>query len=340
MQELSALYNKQLDEHAAPLPELPIQYVDFAVWQRQHLTATHLQKKKEYWQQQLAEIPSEHTLPLDFMRPIHKQSEGALLNRALSAETVSGLQAASNKLQVTPFMLCHGVLAILLSRWSNSQDIVIGTPVANRLHAEVQPLIGFFVNTLVLRTEVKNSPLAHYFSQIDAVNRAAQANQTLPFEQLVEIMNVERNPSLTPLFQIALNTSFYDENISDNTADSSSETTALHMQPRGVDVVSSKFDLQFDVGFSRHSAELGSLSLVFDIALFTSNTMCRLLDEFHNLLQNLADHASTLSADALGQLAVNELHSSAVATQWQPTSQQSLWQPEQAGTCRSAMPAR
>ncbi|WP_240701953.1 condensation domain-containing protein, partial [Pseudoalteromonas rubra] len=150
VKEFVQLYQAYSQEQRNPLAPLAIQYADYAQWQRDYLSDTMLEQQLDYWQQQLADVPPVHSLPLDYPRPDIKQHQGACVKSTLSKDVAQGLTALAKAQGLTPFMLLHGALSLLLSRHSNAQEIVIGTPVANRMQAELEPLIGFFVNTLVL----------------------------------------------------------------------------------------------------------------------------------------------------------------------------------------------
>ncbi|MCG9771548.1 condensation domain-containing protein, partial [Pseudoalteromonas piscicida] len=202
--EFFALYHAYSAGKANPLPGLPIQYIDYAHWQREYLSGEVLEGQLGYWEEKLAELPVVHSVPLDYARPATKGYEGGVVAGALGGEVSQGLEALASKFRLTPFMLLHGALCLLLSRHSNSQDIVIGTPVANRLHGELEPLIGFFVNTLVLRVDTTARALSAYLEDIRAVHLGAQSNQDVPFEQLVERMKVPRSSAHSPLFQIMM----------------------------------------------------------------------------------------------------------------------------------------
>ncbi|MBQ4848499.1 condensation domain-containing protein, partial [Pseudoalteromonas sp. MMG005] len=132
--------------------------------------------------------------------------DGALLSGSLPSAVGEKLQAVAKQYQLTPFMLLHGALSLLLARHSNSADIVIGTPVANRMQAELTPLIGFFVNTLVLRANTGYHTVGEYFKHIRAVHLEAQSHQDVPFEQLVDRLKVPRSKAHSPLFQIMMTT--------------------------------------------------------------------------------------------------------------------------------------
>ena len=202
LKEFVIQYKALVQGEADPLPPLTIQYADYAHWQREYLEGEVLETQLNYWMTQLADIPSMHALPLDYPRPEMKAHQGAIVTSQLDNDLAQRLKKVASEHQLTPFMLLHGALALALSRHSSSQDIVIGTPVANRMQAELEPLIGFFVNTLVLRADTHHENLTDYFAHIRKVNLDAQAHQDIQFEQLVEHCNVPRSLQHTPLFQI------------------------------------------------------------------------------------------------------------------------------------------
>ncbi|MCJ8270782.1 MAG: condensation domain-containing protein, partial [Psychrosphaera sp.] len=208
--EFFALYQAYSQSQPNPLPELAIQYGDYAHWQRDDLMSEVLESQLTHWAQQLEDLPVLHSLPLDFERPKVQRHEGAIVNGQLPQAAAKRLLMVAKAHKITSFMLLHGALSLLLSRHSNSFDIVIGTPVANRLDANLEPLIGFFVNTLVLRADTRpaahNNNLADYFAHIRQVNLDAQSHQDVSFEQVVERINAPRSTAHSPLFQIMMAT--------------------------------------------------------------------------------------------------------------------------------------
>lgn len=151
---------------------LPLQYADYAHWQRETLTQQALAEQLSYWQQSLADAPAAHGIIPDFERPATKQLHGDLVRSELGATEAQALQNLARQHQLTPFMLIHSALAYVLSRHSNSNDIVIGTPIANRGHAELEGLIGYFANTLVLRVNTGQPSIGDYFAHVKSVHLA------------------------------------------------------------------------------------------------------------------------------------------------------------------------
>ena len=201
--ELPALHEAFGAGGPDPLPPLPVQYADFAVWQREWLTAEVLEGQLAYWREQLAGVPVLE-LPADRPRPPVRSTAGALTGFAVPAEVAAGLRAVSREAGATMFMTLLAGFAVLLGRYSGLDDVVAGTPVANRNRAETEGLIGFFVNTLVLRADLSGDPsFTELLARVRRTALDAYAHQDLPFEQLVEELVTERDRSRTPLFQVA-----------------------------------------------------------------------------------------------------------------------------------------
>ncbi|HKH43533.1 MAG TPA: amino acid adenylation domain-containing protein, partial [Thermoanaerobaculia bacterium] len=199
MRELRALYVK------SPLPTLPVQYADYASWQRQWLRGEVLGDQLSYWRGQLAGLPLVHSLPLDRPRPARQGFAGSEHVQRLPRELRERIEASCRASGVTFFMFLQAAFAVLLSRCSHETDVVVGSPIAGRVHQDVEPLIGCFVNTLVLRSDLSGNPR---FVELLEVGKqtvlSAYAHQHVPFEMLVEELRPERSLSVSPLFQILL----------------------------------------------------------------------------------------------------------------------------------------
>ena len=205
MRELSALYSAFSKGEPDPLPELTIQYGDYAVWQRQWLEGEVLQRQIDFWREHLSGAPALLELPTDRPRPAEQSYQGSSVAVTLSAELTAGLRALSQRHGTTLFMTLLGGWSVLLSRLSGQAEVVIGTPVANRQRSEIESLIGFFVNTLALRVRLGEDPsVAQLLEQIKVTTLSAYAHQDLPFEQVVEALQPERSLSHSPLFQAML----------------------------------------------------------------------------------------------------------------------------------------
>ncbi|MBA2681036.1 MAG: amino acid adenylation domain-containing protein, partial [Ktedonobacteraceae bacterium] len=203
--ELTVLYEAFSSGKPSPLPELPIQYADFAVWQRHWLQGDVLEHNLAYWKAQLAGAPAVLELPTDHPRPSVQTARGAYRSFTIPAVLTQQLRMLSQQEGVTLFMTLLAAFQVLLLRYSGQEDLVIGTPIANRVAAEVEDLIGCFINTLVLRTDLSGNPsFLTLLGRVREVALQAYAHQDMPFEQLVEALQVERILSHTPLFQVLL----------------------------------------------------------------------------------------------------------------------------------------
>ncbi len=278
VQEFVALYTAMRNQQTSTLKPLSIQYADYAHWQRQWLQGEALTQQLNYWQQQLADLPQVHSLPLDFPRPEQQRFQGARHSLAFSAELSARLQELALANQSTLFMLLHAAFAVVLSRFANNPDVVIGTPVANRSQQELEALIGFFVNTLVLRVNCADNPtFKELLAEVKRVNLEAQANQDVPFEHLVDRLKPARSTSHNALFQILLSMDTHER------LDLTLPGATLTVQEQ--DHVTAKFDLSLLV------TQQQPLSCVFEYNtdLFTEATIGRLANALQILLEAVAD---------------------------------------------------
>ena len=286
IQELAALYNAYSQGQPSPLVPLPIQYADFAIWQRQWLQGDVLQSQLSYWQQQLADAPTLLSLPTDRPRGAVQTYHGAYQAIALSKELSIALKQLSQKESVTLFMTLLTAFQILLWRYSGQDDICIGTPIANRNRAEIEGLIGFFINTLVLRTRLDGNPsFRQLLSRVREVALSAYAHQDLPFEMLVEALQPERNLSHNPIFQVWFNLQ--------NLADTQLELFGLSVEPILMSEAASKFDLSLYV--AEHEQGI-TLQLLYNADLFTSERMVEMVQQFHHLLNQIVVDANSAIA--------------------------------------------
>ncbi|HEX7733564.1 MAG TPA: amino acid adenylation domain-containing protein [Ktedonobacteraceae bacterium] len=206
LQELSAIYAAYTDGKPSPLPELPIQYADFALWQREWLQGEVLNAQLAYWKQQFAEPPTVLQLPLDRPRPSLQTFQGGACSFELSASLTQALKDLSQSEGCTLFMTLLAAFKALLYRYTAQEDIIVGTPVANRQRLETEVLIGFFANTLVLRTKLAGSAsFRALLGRVRETTLGAYTHQDLPFEYLVEELHLEREMSHNPLFQAMFN---------------------------------------------------------------------------------------------------------------------------------------
>jgi amino acid adenylation domain-containing protein len=203
LRELSALYAAYRDGSDSPLAELPVQYADYAVWQREQLRGEVLDRQVDYWKDRLTGAPALLELPTDRPRPPVQSHRGARETFDLPRALLDGLQALGRSEGATLYMVLLGAFQLLLSKYSGNEDIVVGSPIAGRTRKEVEELIGFFANTLVLRTELSGDPsFRELLGRVREGTLGAYEHQEVPFERLVAELQPERSMSHSPLFQV------------------------------------------------------------------------------------------------------------------------------------------
>ncbi|MBD2816128.1 amino acid adenylation domain-containing protein, partial [Xenorhabdus sp. Flor] len=280
--ELGAIYQATLDGHADPLPPLPIQYSDYAVWQHDWLQGNVLAVQRDFWCQQLADAPALLALPVDRPRPPVQTYRGSQVSFELDASLLASLKKLGQHHNTTLFMTLLAAWSIVLSRLSGQDDIVIGTPVTNRPHHKLEGLIGFFVNTLALRVTLSDNPcVADLLTQVRERALAAYAHQDLPFEQVVETLQPERSLSYSPIFQVML--------ALNNTPSQALTLPGLQLTPIKPVRQSAQFDLtlfltETDAGLT------GDLEYATD--LFDSATVERIAGYFRQVLAAMVADAT------------------------------------------------
>jgi amino acid adenylation domain-containing protein len=273
--ELATLYEAYREGGESPLEDLPIQYADYAIWQRQAQREKVLEKQLAYWRQQLADAPTVLELPADKPRPEVQTQSGASVLFALSEEVRAGLKTLNREESVTLFMTLLAAFNVLLSRYSGQRDIIVGTPVANRNRAEVEDLIGFFSNTLALRTKLDaEMSFRQLLKQVREVCLGAYAHQDVPFERLVEELTAGRDLSRSPLFQVMFSL--------ESTAGRGSELPGLKITPTVLDNETSKFDLSLGL-FETERELVGAFEYSAD--LFEAETVERMAGHLRTLLE-------------------------------------------------------
>ncbi|NQZ10285.1 MAG: amino acid adenylation domain-containing protein, partial [Algicola sp.] len=298
VKEFCSQYQSIRDGIANPLPPLAIQYADYAQWQRQYLSKEGLKSQLDYWAQQLAGLPQVHSLPLDRPRPKVQGFDGGLVTFSLEQEAFCGLKQLALAHNASLFMVLQGAFSLLLSRHSNSDDIVMGVPVANRLQKELTPIIGFFVNTLVLRTDCsKNPSFSDYLNDIKQVNLDAQAKQDVPFEQLVERLKPARSTAYSPLFQVMFSMANDDIGALE-LADVTLSPFSEHQK------TVAKFELTLNAA---QSADELSFSFEYNVDLFDPGTVERLAQHLVRLLRGIVANPQS-RIDSLPMLSENEQH--------------------------------
>jgi len=276
-EELKTLYEAYSSGRPAPLPELPIQYADYTLWQRDRLQGERLQQQVSYWKRQLHNAPPIIELPKDFSpaenQPVRTASQVITLPLLLS----DSLKQLSRQEDVTLFMTLLAAFKLLLSRYSGQKDIVVGSTIANRTRAELEGLIGFFVNTLVLRTDFGDQPTFHQLvKRVKSVAMEAYAHQDLPFEKLVEELQPERSLGHTPFFQVMF--------ALQNQPRLSIKAANIRIIPLDFDGGAAKFDLTFvmiDTGDGLRAR------MEYNAALFRAETIGQLLQSYQTLLESV-----------------------------------------------------
>ncbi|WP_375341428.1 amino acid adenylation domain-containing protein [Lyngbya sp. CCY1209] len=274
MGELGQLYAHHDRGEPLSLPELSVQYADFALWQRRAVEGEIAASQLAYWQEKLGGNLPVLELPTDYPRPPVQTFSGKKETRSLSPSSSRALKTFSQQQGVTPFMTLLATFQLLLSRHAGQEDLVVGTPIAGRNQVEVEPLIGFFVNTLVLRNQLSgNSRFKDLLNQIRSATLDAYANQDVPFEKLVEVLHPDRDLSYSPIFQVWFN--------SINLGDRNLKLPGLEVEPLTVPETHSLFDLNF---YIREQPDRLKLELVYNADLFGRERMYRMLEAFEYLL--------------------------------------------------------
>ncbi|MBW4575169.1 MAG: amino acid adenylation domain-containing protein [Aphanothece sp. CMT-3BRIN-NPC111] len=300
MREMGVLYTAFVSEESSPLPELPIQYADFAHWQREWLQGEVLAVQLTYWQQQLKGI-SMLNLPTDRPRPAVQTYKGAAQFLELPPPLNDALEALSQQEGVTLFMTLLAAFQTLLYRYTHQEDIAVGSAIANRNRSEIESLIGFFVNSLVLRTDLSGNPtFQELLSRVREVTLGAYSHQDLPFEKLVEELHPERNLSHHPLFQVVFGFQ--------NAPSPALDLPGLVASFINIEAKTTRFDLEFHLwdskeGFRniygdqwKHSQGLRGV-VVYNTDLFDRATITRMLGHFQTLLENIVANPQARVAD-------------------------------------------
>ncbi|PZW46673.1 non-ribosomal peptide synthetase, partial [Pseudomonas sp. URIL14HWK12:I2] len=286
--ELAALYQAFATHAPNPLPALRVQYLDYAQWQQRWLNGSALDAQADYWRKQLHGSPALLSLPWDRPRPERQQYAGDSVQVQLDLPSSEALKAVCTRHGVTPFMLFTAAWAALLARLSGQQDVVIGSPVANRRQSQVQGMVGMFVNALALRLDLSGRPpVSALLAQAKAVVLEAQAHQDVPFEQVVELLRPRRSLGHTPLYQATLD---WDANAGHRAP----AFADLHVSAMAAEAEVAKFDLSLSMG-ERAGCFAGGI--VYATALFNRATIERFAGYLQRVLQAFATSDQAIVAD-------------------------------------------
>lgn len=281
LRELSEIYTALSEQRQPQIPELDIQYADYAAWQRDWLSGEKLQEYLDFWTQNLAGAPEVLNLPTDYPRPSEPSYKGNWIERQLPADLSSKLKTLARDNNSTTFMLFLAAFNILLSRYSGEQDVVIGTPVAGRDRRELENLIGFFLNTLVIRTEIKpDEAFTSLLARTRKDNLQLREYQELPFERLVEELQPERDMSVSPVFQVMF---IWQEKTERNISLPGMTIGGAELVGHGT----AKFDLSLSVSDQANNITIG---IEYATDLFSNSTIERMLKHFETLLRAITDN--------------------------------------------------
>ncbi|MEG4594110.1 amino acid adenylation domain-containing protein, partial [Microcoleus sp. F8_C2] len=309
IQELTKVYSAYVEHHAPNLPKIHLQYVDFAVWQQQWLQGEVLESQLAYWQQKLAGMPALLELPADRPRPAVQSFRGETQVFTLNQDISEALVSLSQQQGVTLFMLLLTAFKVLLYRYTNQPDIVVGTPVANRQHSQIQGMIGFFVNSLVLRTDLSDNPtFLQLLKQVRQVVLEAYDHQNVPFDKLVEALHPERDLSYTPLFQIDFSLEH-----------EPGATVTLKDVTINISEAGANQTAKFDLSLSLQKTEQG-LTGAFEYStdLFDTTTLARMIEHWQTLLAGIVANPEQRLSD-LPILTAIEQHK--LLVEWNQTQQ-------------------
>ncbi len=277
LKELSAAYAARRKGLTPDLEPLSIQYADYAQWQKKWFDGEVRDKQLAYWRDQLKQPVPVLDLPTDYARPAIQTYHGRQESLRLDTHLRQQVRALSLRESKTVFMTLLATLKVLLHRYTGQEDIIVGSPIANRTHKELEPLIGFFVNTLALRSDLSGNPtFREFLNRVQDVCLGAYAHQDLPFEQLVDRLHLERDASRTPLFQVMF--------VLQNAQDHQVSLPALEVECRAVSTETAKFDLTL---FLEEQGQELVATAEYNTDLFAAGTIRRLLDHYQHLLEGV-----------------------------------------------------
>lgn len=279
VREISTLYEAFQLGYKSPLPPLNVQYADYASWQRNFLEGGVLEEELGYWRKQLDGIPQVHQLPLDKPRPAIQDFKAAAFFQDLDATQLKQLHALAKAEGLTLFMILETAFALFLGRWSNATDVVVGVPVAGRIHHNLEPLIGFFINTLVFRTDLsENVSFRELLRRAKQTSMEAFAHQSIPFEALIDALKPERNLAFNPVCQFKF--------VMQNHEQTGLQLPGLEIEP----LESGEASIHFDLDLTGTERTEG-LRLVwrYKTSLFDSATIERMADGFGRMLDGILE---------------------------------------------------
>lgn len=289
--ELTVLYQAFSKGKPSPFPEIPIQYADFSLWQRQWLQGDVLESQLAYWREKLGKEQTVLELATDRTRPPVQTFRGGSLKFQLPSSLSRSIKTVSEQENATLFMVLITALKILLHRYTGQNDIVVGTPIANRNKVEIENLIGFFVNTLVLKTDLSGNPsFTELLGRVREVSNGAYMHQDVPFEVLVDELQPERNMSQNPLFQVC----FVLQNIPVEKNSNIPELDFSFEKGEEIRNGTSKFDLWIQV---IEKDDILNMDVEYNSDIFNESTIIRMLESYKTLLQGIVSNVHQRISD-------------------------------------------
>lgn len=282
--QLANFYNSYQSNHIPSDPFPPLQFPDFAHFQRNKVSGDHLQSLSRYWKKRLQDGAPFLKLATDYPRPAYRTTRGERISMHLSAQTTNSLKDLSRATDATLFMTLFAAFTVLLSKLSSQDDILAGAIIAGRNYAQLEEVIGFFANTLVLRTDLSDDPsFSHLLRQVRETSLEAYDHQDMPFETLVEILNPPRNPSYTPLIQATMQLR--------NLPEFEGKLTGIQVNNYDLGYREAIFDL--NLGIDETAAGL-SCKLLYNNDLFSESTAKRILQQYKKIINVVISNPGTV----------------------------------------------
>ncbi|HED09977.1 MAG TPA: amino acid adenylation domain-containing protein [Caldithrix abyssi] len=276
--EMAELYRAFSEQKTAQLPPLEVQYADYALWQQQWLQGEVLERQIDFWRSSLGNNPPVLELPYDFPRPAVQTFNGAAVQQTLSPELSARIREESAALGVTPFMFMLAAFQTLLHRYSRQDEIIVGSPIANRNHSGTEKLIGFFVNNLILKSDFSGQPdFETLVLEVRDFMLEAYAHQDVPFEQIVDALVTRRDTSRSPIFQVMF--------VYQNLPQSAVEVSGIQLEALEHTSHTAKFDLSVTVS----PGESMAWQFEYNSDLFREETIRRMMGHFENILHTVLE---------------------------------------------------
>ncbi|MBG6133776.1 amino acid adenylation domain-containing protein, partial [Aquimarina sp. EL_43] len=294
VKEFAELYEAYQKNREVTLPELSLQYSDYAIWQRNYVEGEILERQLSYWQDKLQGV-APLALPTDYVRPSVQDYKGSCITLNLNPDLSSAIESLCKQEGVTLFMMLLSAFKVLLYKYSGQSDICVGTSIANRTQSELEGMIGFFVNTLALRSDLGDNPdFKEFLSQVKDTTLHAYDHQLTPFEKVVDRVVDKRDMSINPLFQVMFDMQ--------NTTNETLALEGITLSPYEHEASTSQFDLNL-VAEEKESGIL--LRLEYFTSLFKESTVIRMLSHYEELLKSIVNN-SISSIDSLSMLPKQE----------------------------------